>query len=358
MTTFLAIDCMGGDHGLATTIPAALAFLQRVGDTKLLLVGDSAAIRLQLARAPADLVARIEVVHASEVIAMDDSVEVALRKKKDSSMRVAIGLVKDARADACVSAGNTGALMAISRYLLKTLDGIDRPAIAMGLPNQRGGVTTMLDLGANVECQPEHLLQFAVMGSALAAAAYDRETPTVGLLNVGEEVIKGNDTVKQAGELLRASRLNFCGNVEGDDIYKGTADVVVCDGFVGNVLLKSSEGMAQMLGGFIKEEFTRNLFARAAFLVAMPVLNRFRRRVDHRRYNGAALLGLRGLVLKSHGSADPIAFEWALQHAFDAARRDVLSRIRAAMQSMPAARVDKIERSIIEPVVTSEHAPE
>jgi len=208
----------------------------------------------------------------------------------------------------------------------------------MGLPNQKGGVTTMLDLGANVDCQPDHLLQFAVMGSALAAAAYGRDTPSVGLLNIGEEVIKGNDTVKQAGELLRASQLNFFGNVEGDDIYKGTTDVVVCDGFVGNVLLKTSEGMAQMLGGFIKEEFTRNPLSWAAFLVALPVLNRFRKRVDHRRYNGAALLGLRGLVLKSHGSADALAFEWALQHAYDAACHDVQSRIGRAMQSVAGQR--------------------
>jgi glycerol-3-phosphate acyltransferase PlsX len=301
-------------------------------------VGDSAAIRSRLQKALPESMARIEVVHASEVVAMDDPIEVALRKKKDSSMRVAVSLVKEGRADACVSAGNTGALMAISRYLLKTLEGIDRPAIAMGLPNQKGGVTTMLDLGANVDCLPDHLLQFAVMGSALAAAAYGRDTPSVGLLNIGEEVIKGNDTVKQAGELLRASQLNFFGNVEGDDIYKGTTDVVVCDGFVGNVLLKTSEGMAQMLGGFIKEEFTRNPLSWAAFLVALPVLNRFRKRVDHRRYNGAALLGLRGLVLKSHGSADALAFEWALQHAYDAACHDVQSRIGRAMQSVAGQR--------------------
>ncbi|MGA2549838.1 MAG: phosphate acyltransferase PlsX [Burkholderiaceae bacterium] len=353
MTTQLAIDCMGGDHGLTTTVPAAFSFLQRVADARLFLVGDSAMLSTHLNRARPEWRERIEIVHASEVVAMDDPVEVALRKKKDSSMRVAVGLVKDGRADACVSAGNTGALMAISRYLLKTLEGIDRPAIAMGLPNQKGGVTTMLDLGANVDCQPEHLLQFAVMGSALAAAAYDRDNPTVGLLNIGEEVIKGNDTVKQAGELLRASGLNFFGNVEGDDIFKGTVDVVVCDGFVGNVLLKTSEGMAQMLGGFIKEEFTRNPLTWAAFVVALPVLNQFRKRVDHRRYNGAALLGLRGLVLKSHGSADPLAFEWALQHAYDAARRDVLSRIRAAMQSVPSQRLREAQ-----PIATSEHAPE
>jgi glycerol-3-phosphate acyltransferase PlsX len=330
MTIALAVDCMGGDHGLSSTLPAAIAFLKRVPDATLLLVGDGSAIASELKRRGAATDPRLEIVHASEIIGMDDPIEVALRKKKDSSMRVAVNLVKEGRARAAVSAGNTGALMAISRYLLKTLDGIDRPAIAMGLPNQQGGVTTMLDLGANVDCQPVHLLQFAVMGSALAAVD-GKESPTVGLLNVGEEIIKGNDTVKQAGDLLRASRLNFFGNVEGDDIFKGTTDVVVCDGFVGNVSLKASEGVAQMLGGFLREEFTRNWLCALSAVVALPVLNHFRKRVDHRRYNGAALLGLRGLVLKSHGAADAFAFECALQHAYDAARHDVLERIATAV---------------------------
>jgi glycerol-3-phosphate acyltransferase PlsX len=227
--------------------------------------------------------------------------------------------------------------MAVSRYLLKTLDGIDRPAIAMGLPNQRGGVTTMLDLGANVDCAPEHLLQFAIMGSALASAVDGKDRPSVGLLNVGEEVIKGNEVVKLAAELLRSSGLNFYGNVEGDDIYKGTTDVVVCDGFVGNVVLKSSEGLAQMLGGFIREEFTRNLVAKLSAIAAFSVLRHFKRRVDHRRYNGATLIGLRGLVLKSHGSADAYSFRCALEHAYHAAQHRVLERIAASVAAITPA---------------------
>ncbi len=334
MSISLAIDCMSGDHGLQTTLPAAIAFHRSVEGVELLLVGDGPAILAELRRLKALGAPSFEIIHASEVVWMDDPIEVALRKKKDSSMRVAINLVKEGRAQAAVSAGNTGALMAISRYVLKTLEGIDRPAIAMGLPNQRGGVTTMLDLGANVDCLPEHLLQFAVMGSALAAAVDGKQSPTVGLLNVGEEIIKGNEVVKQAGELLRTSQLNFFGNIEGDDVYKGTTDVAVCDGFVGNIFLKSSEGLAQMLGGFIKEEFTRNWFSMVAAFIALPVLKHFRARVDHRRYNGATLLGLRGLVLKSHGGADAFAFEWALRHAYDAARNQVLERIAAAMREV------------------------
>ena len=242
-------------------------------------------------------------------------------------MRVAIQQVKEGHAQAAVSAGNTGALMAIARYLLKTLDGIERPAIATQMPNARGGATTVLDLGANVDCTAEHLLQFAVMGSALVAAVDGKAEPTVGLLNIGEEAIKGNDSVKQVAELLRASSLNFHGNVEGNDIFKGTVDVVVCDGFVGNVLLKTSEGLASMMSDFIKQEFTRGPLSKLAALVAMPVLQRFKHRVDPRRYNGAALLGLRGLVFKSHGSADAFAFENALARAYDAARNRLLDRV-------------------------------
>jgi phosphate acyltransferase len=331
MTVKLAVDCMGGDHGLPATIPGSLAFLDRTEDVHLVLVGDAPAIEAELSRRKRTDRSRLSVVHASEVVQMDDPIETALRKKRDSSMRVAVNLVKEGEANAALSAGNTGALMAISRYVLKTLEGIDRPAIAMGLPNQKGGVTTMLDLGANVDCLPEHLVQFAVMGSALVAAVEGRDAPSVGLLNIGEEVIKGNESVKQAGELLRTSGLNFFGNVEANDIYKGTTDVVVCDGFVGNVALKASEGVAQMLGGFLKEEFTRNWYSMFAAVIALPVLNHFKRRVDHRRYNGAVLLGLRGLVLKSHGSADAFAFECALQHAYDAARHNVLERITAVM---------------------------
>ena len=291
---------------------------------------------LRAARASVDH-PRIEIVPASEVVEMDDSIEIALRKKKDSSMRVAVALVKEGRADAVVSAGNTGALMAISRYLLKTLEGIDRPAIATLLPNQTGGATTVLDLGANVDCTAAHLLQFAIMGSALVAAVDGKASPTVGLLNIGEEIIKGNDTVKEAGEQMRAAtergQLNFFGNVEGNDIFKGSVDVVVCDGFVGNVALKTSEGLAQMLGEFIREEFTRNPLTYLAALVAMPVLNRFKKRVDHRRYNGATLLGLRGLVIKSHGSADAFAFEHAMRRARDEVTHDVASKIGASVRS-------------------------
>ena len=261
---------------------------------------------------------------------MDDPVEVALRKKRDSSMRVAINQLKSG-ADACVSAGNTGALMALARYLLKTLEGIDRPAIATVMPNRLDGFTTVLDLGANVDCTPEHLLQFAVMGSALVAAVDGKQEPSVGLLNIGEEAIKGSETIKRAGELLRAAGdsgyIKFHGNVEGNDIFKGTVDIVVCDGFVGNVLLKTSEGLASMLSEFIKQEFTRTPLSKLAALVALPVLNRFKHRVDPRRYNGAALLGLRGLVFKSHGSADVYAFEQALARAYDAARNRLLERV-------------------------------
>ncbi len=265
---------------------------------------------------------------------MDDAVEVALRKKRDSSMRVAINQLKvgaQVPAHACVSAGNTGALMAVARYVLKTVEGIDRPAIAAILPNRHDGYTTVLDLGANVDCTPEHLLQFAVMGSSLVAAVDGKPEPTVGLLNIGEEAIKGSETIKRAGELLRAAgdcgQINFYGNVEGNDIFKGTVDIVVCDGFVGNVLLKTSEGLASLFTDFIRQEFTRGPFSRLAALVALPVLKHFKRRLDPRRYNGAALLGLRGLVFKSHGSADALAFENALARAYDAARNRLLDRV-------------------------------
>ncbi len=327
----LAVDCMGGDHGPSITLPACQAFLQRHPQAELLLVGSAAA--LQAARGWP----RCRLVEASEVVAMDDPVEVALRRKKDSSMRVAISQLLAAEgaaapAQACVSAGNTGALMALARYLLKTLDGIDRPAIATVMPNRMDGYTTVLDLGANVDCTAEHLLQFAVLGSALVAAVDGKEEPSVGLLNIGEEAIKGSDTIKRAAELLREAaadgQINFHGNVEGNDIFKGSTDIVVCDGFVGNVLLKSAEGLATMLTDFIRQEFTRTAYTKLAALVALPVLKHFKKRVDPRRYNGAALLGLRGLVFKSHGSADAFAFEQALSRAYDAARNRLTDRVR------------------------------
>ncbi len=265
-------------------------------------------------------------------------------------MRVAIQQVKDGAAQAAVSAGNTGALMAIARYLLKTLDGIERPAIATQMPNAKGGATTVLDLGANVDCTAEHLLQFAVMGSALVSVLKNEDRPTVGLLNIGEEVIKGSDEIKRAGELLRAAAaagdLNFVGNVEGNDIFKGTADIVVCDGFVGNVALKTSEGLAQMINQFLREEFSRNPLTKLCAAVSYPVLMALKRRLDHRRYNGAALLGLRGLVFKSHGSADALAFEQALARAYDAANHQLLARVQqriahaAPLLAPPAARTE------------------
>jgi len=338
----IAVDCMGGDHGPSTTLPACRAFLAKHPQAELLLVGTAEAL------ASVQGWERCSTVAASEVVTMDDPLEVALRRKKDSSMRVAISQLKaadeaPARAHACVSAGNTGALMALARYVLKTTEGIDRPAIATVMPNQRDGHTTVLDLGANVDCTAEHLLQFAVMGSAFVAAIENKEDPSVGLLNIGEEAIKGSETIKRAGELLRAAaadgHLNFYGNVEGNDIFKGTTDIVVCDGFVGNVALKTSEGLASMLTDFIRQEFTRNVFTKLAALVALPVLKHFKRRVDPRRYNGAALLGLRGLVFKSHGSADAFAFEQALTRAYDAARNRLLDRVHdrilETLQAMP-----------------------
>jgi glycerol-3-phosphate acyltransferase PlsX len=268
---------------------------------------------------------------------MDEPVAQALRGKRDSSMRVAIDLVRRGEADACVSAGNTGALMAISRSVLKMIDGIDRPAIAASLPTRTGGQTMVLDLGANVDCDPGHLLQFAVMGCALVSALGGTERPRVGLLNIGEEVIKGNEVVKQAGELLRTSGLNFIGNVEGNDLFAGTADVVVCDGFVGNVALKTSEGLAQMLSGFIREEFTRGPLAKTIAMLAYPVLKRFKQRIDHRRYNGASLIGLRGIVIKSHGSSDAYGFEQALRRGYDAARNGLLRRITDAIPTVQSS---------------------
>ncbi len=327
----IAIDCMGGDHGLPVTVPAALAFCESQPRARALLVGHQQEIEAALGSAKAELRARIEVVPASEVVTMDDPVEIALRRKKDSSMRVAATLVKDGLADACLSAGNTGAWMAITRYVLKTIEGIDRPALTASIPNGMGRATTVLDLGANVDCTAEHLLQFAFMGSALVSAIDGIERPRVGLLNVGEEVIKGNDVVKEAAELLRASPLNFHGNVEGNEIFKGTVDVVVCDGFVGNVVLKATEGLAHMVSVMLRREFRRNPATMLSALVATPVLKRFRSQVDSRRYNGAALLGLRGVVFKSHGSADEFGFYWALRRLHDAVAGGLQERTASAM---------------------------
>jgi glycerol-3-phosphate acyltransferase PlsX len=332
----LAIDCMGGDHGPPVTVPAALRFLDVAPGATVVLVGRRDAIDSELRRRRVAAGERIHVRDATEVVAMDEAPAVAVKRKKDSSMRVAIDLVKSGEAQACVSAGNTGALMATAHFVLRTLPGIDRPALVSQLPTLKGN-TYMLDLGASPDCRPEHLLQFAVMGSVLVSAVERRERPTVGLLNIGAEAIKGNQIVKQAGELLRASDLNFVGNVEGDGIYRGEADVIVCDGFVGNVALKTSEGLARMIEHFLREELTRNPLRKAAAMLAFPALAAFRRRVDPRRYNGATLLGLRGVVVKSHGSADRIGFCRAIERAADEVRGDVLDRIAERLR---AARVE------------------
>ena len=330
MAVTLAIDAMGGDHGPQVTVPAVLRFLRRDKDCSAILVGREEVVRPLLGGAEQGLGERLRVVHASEVVGMDEAIATALRSKKDSSMRVAAELVKSGAAQAAVSAGNTAALMGISRFVLKTLPGIDRPAIASIVPNVNS-YSYVLDLGANVDCAPEHLLQFAIMGAMLYTALEHKEHPSVGLLNIGEEQIKGNEVVKRAGELLKDSGLNFYGNVEGDDIYAGVVDVVVCDGFVGNVALKASEGVARMMTSALRQEFGRNLLTRLAALVALPVLNAVKRRFDPRRYNGGSLLGLTGVVVKSHGSADEVAFVCALERAAEAARNRLPERIAASM---------------------------
>ncbi len=336
MAITLAVDCMGGDHGPTVTLPAVFDFLRHDTDCTAILVGREDELRGGIGARQSEFGARLAIRHASESVGMDEPVSSALRSKKDSSMRVAIDLVKEGVAGAAVSAGNTGALMAIARFVLKTLPGIDRPAICAPLPSERGS-TYVLDLGANVDSTPENLLQFGIMGSSLVAALEHKERPRVGLLNIGEEEIKGNDVVKRAGELLREAGLNFVGNVEGDDIFKGTADVVVCDGFVGNVTLKASEGLARMVGGALKQEFSRSLLSRLTALAALPVLNSFRRRFDPRRYNGASLLGLRGIVVKSHGSADSFSFRHALEKAAEEARQRLPEAIAARMAALSPA---------------------
>jgi glycerol-3-phosphate acyltransferase PlsX len=335
MTIKISIDCMGGDRGTSVTVPAALSFLKSHPDAELVLVGMEDAVRAELKKLKAENHPRLSIVHASEVVTMDDPLEVALRRKKDSSMRIAVGLLKEGEAQACVSAGNTGALMAISRYVLKTIPGVDRPAICFPMPTQKDRPTYMLDLGANVDCGPHHLHQFALMGSALVAVLEGKSKPTVGLLNVGEEDIKGNDLVKQTAVLLRADHekgiLNFYGNVEGNDIYQGTTDIVVCDGFVGNVVLKASEGLGRFFRNVVTSEFKRTPLAMLGALIARGALKSISKRLNPSSYNGASLLGLRGLVFKSHGGADAYAYEWAIRRAYEAAKNDVLSRISASI---------------------------
>ncbi len=329
---------MGGDHGPSVTVPAAISFVNREPEAELILVGLEEQIQAELKKHKASSHPRLSVVHASEVVTMDDSIETALRRKKNSSMRIAIKLVKDEQVRACVSAGNTGALMAVSRYLLKTIPGVDRPAICTILPNQKDEPTYMLDLGANVDCEPQHLHQFALMGSALVATMEGKAKPTVGLLNVGEEDIKGNEVVKQTAELLRADHekgiLNFYGNVEGNDIFEGTTDIVVCDGFVGNVTLKASEGLGRWVKSVLTTEFKSSILNMLGALIANGAIKAISRRLNPSRYNGACLLGLRGLVFKSHGGADIYSYEWAIKRAFDAAKYDVLSRVTTTIAEL------------------------
>ena len=334
----ISLDAMGGDHGADVVVAAALEYLKRDRETVLILVGPEHEMRTKAGSHPYG--DRLRFQHASQRVEMDELPSKALRNKKDSSMRVAIDLVKDGVAHACVSAGNTGALMATSRFVLKMLPNVDRPAIITALPSIEGR-TYMLDLGANVDCAAEHLFQFAVMGSELVSVVEDLPSPRIGLLNIGQEEIKGNEQVKRAHDLLAASSLNYVGYVEGDDIYKGGTDVIVSDGFVGNVALKSSEGVAKMISHFMKQSFTKNLLTKLAGLIALPVLRSFRHRIDPRRYNGASLLGLRGVVIKSHGGADELAFANAISIARKEVLKDVPSRIaeqvRAQLETRESA---------------------
>ena len=333
MAVTIALDAMGGDHGPAVTVPGALAALRSRPDLNLVLVGQRAVLETELARHPGADGGRLKIQEASQVVGMDEPPAQSLRSKKDSSMRVAINLVKNGEAQAIVSSGNTGALMATARFVLKTLPGIDRPAIITAFPTVHGRVY-ILDLGANVDSTPEQLLQFGIMGSLLVGAVERREKPLVALLNVGVEDIKGNEVVKQADEHFRASGLNYHGYVEGDEIFLRKMDVIVCDGFVGNVALKSSEGLARMISQFMKEEFTSNLYARLAALVALPVLNALRRRLDPRQYNGASLVGLNGIVIKSHGGTDAIGFEYAIRVAVNEVQNQLPQLIGARLSAL------------------------
>lgn len=329
----IALDAMGGDFGPSVVVPAAIKMLRENSALNLVLVGDKAAIEAHIQGLPSGSRDRLLVRHASQQIEMDELPSHALRNKKDSSMRVAINLVKEGEADACVSAGNTGALMAIARFVLKTLPGIDRPAIMTALPSLEGH-THVLDLGANVDLDAEHLVQLGIMGSVLASAIDRLECPRVGLLNIGQEEIKGNEVVKEAAKLLSETPLNYIGFVEGDDIYKGGADVVVCDGFVGNVMLKSAEGVANMIAHFLKDGFTGGIYGRVVGALALPVLRRIGGRIDPRRYNGATLLGLKGTVIKSHGSADVLAFANAIKIAQLEVHNAVPERIRSKLEEL------------------------
>ena len=333
MSLTLALDGMGGDHGPTVVVPAALQALTEHKDLTLILVGDQQVLERETRNHGASVGGRLLIRHASQTVAMDELPSVALRTKKDSSMRVAVDLVKDGTAHACVSAGNTGALMATARFVLKTLPGIDRPAICSALPTIKGH-THVLDLGANIESEAEVLFQFAVMGAALTSVVENITRPTVGLLNIGAEEMKGNEQVKEAGRILAASELNYVGFIEGDDIFAGTVDVVVCDGFTGNVALKTSEGVARMIRFYMEREFKRSLWTKMVGVLALPVLKAFKAKIDHRQYNGASLLGLQGIVIKSHGGADVFAFTNAIKEAVLEVRKNVPQRISKYLEDV------------------------
>jgi len=328
----IALDAMGGDHGPSVIVPAAKMALNEISNIQLVLVGDQVRLGAEMEKLGLSNETRIRIQHASEVVTMDEAAVLALKKKKDSSMRVAINLVKENKVQACVSAGNTGALMATSKYVLKTISGISRPAICTILPSMTGH-TLMLDLGANLECTPENLHQFAIMGSVLAQSVDGMKKPTVGLLNIGSEAIKGNESIKKASQLIASSGLNYYGFVEGDDIYKGTVNVVVTDGFVGNVSLKTGEGLAALVNQVLQREFKKNLITRLAAIIALPVLRNVAKTLDPRRYNGASLLGLNGIVVKSHGSADTSSFFNAIKIASMEIEKDVPRRISRVVES-------------------------
>jgi glycerol-3-phosphate acyltransferase PlsX len=325
MTVSISVDAMGGDFGPKITVPASLNFLKSHPDALITLVGNESIIKKFLKK-PIESFDRLSIIHTTQFVTMDESPQSALKNKKSSSMRLAINLVKEGLADAIVSAGNTGALMATGRFVLRMLPGIDRPAIASFLPNQKG-TSCMLDLGANADCTSHHLTQFAIMGSILSSVISKKKKPSVGLLNIGSESIKGNEVTKETYELLKKSHLNFYGNVEGNDIFKGTTDVVVCDGFVGNISLKTTEGLAKMFADFLAQEFKKNIGTKFLALFALPVLKAFKKRLDPRRYNGAAFLGINGIVVKSHGSADAFSFEHALMTAYEEANSKMIAKI-------------------------------
>lgn len=329
----IAIDAMGGDIGAEVVIHAVKLVLDRQPRLRVILVGDEGTIKTEMAKHDLQIGERLSVRHCTQVVNMDDPPSVAMRNKKDSSMRVAVNLVKEQEAQAAVSAGNTGALMAISRFVLKTLPGIDRPALCTTLPAMNGH-THMLDLGANLDCTAEHLAQFAIMGATLAEAVDNVRSPRVGLLNIGAEEIKGNDQVKKASKLIGTTGVNYIGYVEGNEIYAEHVDVIVCDGFVGNVALKTSEGLAGMIGYYLSDTFKSSWYGKLAGLLALPIIRAFKKRIDWRRYNGASLLGLKGIVVKSHGSADANAYSHAIEVAMIEVAKNVPAMIEQHLQPL------------------------